>query len=135
MHPFENIEAPQIITISESTRLDESIEPNHIWILLEGQVAFIIPKPEGGFSTLFELPPPSVLLCPTESNASPTLWSRSEIKVLSLPYHTEQWDTLRDKVKAIKEMAPFADLSPEWQWMLATQASQQTIPSEQYEKQ
>ena len=132
MHPFENIENPQVITFSEGTRLDQSIEPNHIWILLEGQVAFIVPKPEGGFSTLFELPPPSVLLCPSEGKMSPILWSRSEVKVLSLPYRSEQWDTLRDKMMAIREMAPFADLSAEWQWMLATQASQQTIPSDQY---
>lgn len=132
MHPFENIENPQVITFSEGTRLDKSIDPKHIWLLIEGQVAFITPKPEGGFSTLFELPPPSVLLCPSQTNTSPVLWSRSEVKVLSLPYRSEQWDTLRDKMMAIREMDPFADLSAEWQWMLATQASQQTIPSDQY---
>ena len=132
MHPFENIENAQSITISSGSRIDPSIHPEHIWILMEGQVAFIIPKPEGGFSTLFELPPPSVLLCPAESKTLPILWSRSEIKILSFPYRTEQWHTLRDKLKAIKDIAPFADLSPEWQWMLATQASQKTIPTEQY---
>ena len=132
MHPFENIDNPQIITISKGAQIDQSIEDEQIWILLEGQVAFIVPKPEGGFSTLFELPPPSVLLCPTECKSRPILWSRSEIKVLSLPYRAEQWHTLRDKLKAIKEIAPFADLSLEWQWMLATQASQQTIPAEHY---
>ena len=132
MHPFENIDSPQIITLSDVLRLDQSIDSDHIWILLEGQVAFITPKPEGGFLTLFELPPPSVLLCPTECGTSPILWARSEVKVLSLPYRAEQWHTLRDKLTAIKDMAPFSALSPEWQWMLATQASQQTIAAEQY---
>jgi hypothetical protein len=132
MHPFENIADAQKITISAGSRIDQSIHPEHIWILLEGKVAFITPKPEGGFSTLFELPPPSVLLCPIESKAGPILWSRSEVQILSLPYRAEQWHTLKDKVRSIKDIPPFADLSPEWQWMLATQASQKTIPAEQY---
>lgn len=132
LHPFENIEDAQTITISAGTKIDEHIDEKHIWILLTGQVAFIEPKPEGGFSILFELPAPTALLSRAESTKSPVLWSRSEVTLLSLPYRPEQWHTLRDNLKAIKEMPPFSSLSPEWQWMLATQASAHTIAADQF---
>ena len=132
LHPFENITDCQTLTISTGSRIDRLIAPSHIWIVLDGQVAFIAPKPEGGFTTLFEIPAPSALLCPSESDPSPTLWSRSEVTVVSLPYRPEQWHTLRDILSAIQTFEPFSMLSAEWQWMLAIQASQQTIPSEQY---
>jgi len=132
LHPFENIETAQTITISAGTRIDEHVDETHIWILLAGQVAFIEPKPEGGFSTLFELPAPTPLLCPAESKKPPVLWSRSEISLLSLPYHPEQWHTLRDNLVALQHLKPFSELSSQWQWVLATQASARTIPADQF---
>ena len=131
MHPFENIEDPNHYHLRRYS-IDQSIDPEHIWILLEGQVAFITPKPEGGFQRCLNCHHQVFSFAQRIKTLSYIMESFREFKVLSFPYRAEQWHTLQDKLKAIKEMAPFFFLSPEWQWMLATQASQQTIPAEQY---
>ncbi len=127
---FSKLSAPELLTISENARLDTLVGKEDIWVLIKGQVAYVNPKPEGGFSTLFELPAPSVLLCPTLHKEHPVLWSVSEVSILKSAISSptlEAWSTVQQRFNHFKEMAPFDQLSDAWKWMLSSQSVVYTI--------
>lgn len=122
---FEQLSKPELHTFSAGSRLDTQIKSDRLWIVVEGQIAFISPKPEGGFETLFETPTPAVLLNGNLPQ-KPVLWSVSEASILSIPYQQEDWTTLDKQLSVLQQTQPFDTLPPTWQWILATQT--QLIP-------
>ena len=120
---LNTLEQFTVRTISAGARIDTLINSNETWIVVEGQVAFVSPKAEGGFETLIEYPPPSIVLCPTLSPDMPVLWSISEVSLLCLPYQSEHWIDIATRFALLKATHPFAELEPSWQWVLACQTS------------
>ena len=118
-----DIKQTHVRKISANARIDTLIAPKELWIVVEGQIAFVSPKAEGGFETLIEYPPPSIVLCPSISQDMPVLWSVSDISLLCLSYHPEHWTDIAVRFSLLKSTHPFAELETSWQWVLACQTS------------
>ena len=124
---FNTIEQTNVRRISANARIDTLIAPEEIWIVVDGQVAFVSPKAEGGFETVIEYPPPSIVLCSSISQDMPVLWSVSDISLLCLPYKSEHWIDIATRFALLKATHPFAELEASWQWVLACQTSIHTL--------
>ncbi len=116
-----------ITTISKNTRVDSHCTGNQIWVLLKGEVAYVDPKPEGGFATLLQFPTPTIIANTEQSSTLPTMWSSSDATMVGIPTSSIESASALDTHSDLHSTPYFASLPDVWKWVIATQARRQTL--------